>query len=219
MRKLKSWVKIVLFLVIVAIIIGFYYKEPIMHFVSMDPCKDEVPELKSECYVKEAVEHKDLSICYDKLQNNKTISYCEHEIAIALNDASLCKSITTAVWKSSCFSKIGIASNDSSLCFKSTFAKDKVPCFYEIAKATRELKVCLYIENELDRFLCMEDIAIITNDTKICDSMSKDFGKELKMIQCYTNFALFTNNIKICSKLEGQFKDNCLAQFEVKEKE
>ncbi len=213
MRKLKNWVKVLVFLVII-ILIGFYFKDTITGFVVRDPCKKEANEgMVNECYVQQAVEANNVELCNNpKISDEKSISYCEQEIAVLNNDSNICEPIKHEIWKSLCFRKIGLATNDYNLCFKSSFEKDSVECFYEVAQATLDIKPCYFIANFFDRDLCVEDVAIKTKDLSICEL----FGdREHKRAQCITNVAFFNKDISICENLEeGDFKVNCLAQFE-----
>ena len=130
MRKLKNWVKALLFWVIVFILL-FSFREQITGLFVFDNCQgDEDPGMVLQCYVDKAIEAKDIELCHDeRITNDKTVSYCEQEIAILNKDASICENIEHEVWKSPCFRKVAIELNDYELCFKTIYSEDRLNCF------------------------------------------------------------------------------------------
>ncbi len=73
---------------------------------------------RNECFYGIAVEFGDQKLCEKIYGNNLQISQCQSDIAIKMNDASICKEITSNTHRNKCYETIAIQTKDPSLCEK-----------------------------------------------------------------------------------------------------
>ena len=84
---------------------------------------------------------------------------CVFQLAIHLNDSSLCNKLSKKDWdggRDSCYSKVAMNTNKYELCEKIEKQSYKDACFSLISVALRDLKLC---EKAIDRGYCYQNLA------------------------------------------------------------
>ena len=153
-------------------------------------------ELNTRCYQSLALLRKDASYCENIKQSFQTgwmhQSDCYDEVAIATQDATLCKSDGCATTIKKDVSKcppLGDIYNGS------------YQCYLGIAVAKKDLSVCdLFGDDETSKFACYEEVAKDKNDVSACELIPE---KDDKRDHCYSTVLADTKNqdVSLCEKI------------------
>jgi hypothetical protein len=113
---------------------------------------------------------------------------CYRDLAIKLDDLSLCDKLTSELYpKSECYSQVytslAYKLKDVNMCYKITEIGFKGDCYIGVAKRTKNSSICELYKATVD--YCYEEVALELNDSNLCDKIENKGYK----VQCYTNLA------------------------------
>ncbi len=103
---------------------------------------------------------------------------CYRDLAVARNDAGICRLIESVATRNDCYSKIAKATSDKTLCLtirkdRGTF-EDKYECYEGFITGTEDRNFCLNDlkgdEKNMDG--CLLKIALMEDDAALCDELS-----------------------------------------------
>ncbi|MBT4277535.1 hypothetical protein HOD96_02185 [Candidatus Falkowbacteria bacterium] len=161
--------------------------------------KIKAPNIKNDCYIKQAIAKKDVQIC-EKINNkfSPNKSECYEDLAISENNIDICNKITDSdLTKLKCRVSIN---KDIKLCDESEGFKNS--CLIKLAMATKDISICKQINHKPRYSLCLSSVAESAKSKDFCDIIDDLHMKEL----CFIRVAIETKNPKMCNEIS--FEEN-----------
>jgi len=160
-----------------------------------------------DCYYQQAISNANLSVC-DNIQLDPLKESCISEVAVALNDLSLCETLNETT-QGTCIAKIALERGNETLCFtiNSTYWWDI--CFYDLGVLKQDPEIC----DEMDLLSDRRDECFVTvSNLKHDESVCRMVGNSAKQYRCYITQAVEKGEPSICDKIDDKIwrEGNCI---------
>jgi len=152
----------------------------------LDKCESQQENLRPQCYVLEAIETKDSSLCH--LANNQK-NECIKRLAVMLKDKNLCQDVLDSdICIKQVNGELAKQNLDSSLCAE---AFEPEACYNLIAYQTQNAELCKKITSSNMKNSCLYDVATLSQNVELCDDVNdKD--------RCITSIAISKGDESLC---------------------
>ena len=196
------------------------------------PCNYVGSPEQSECYKLVAIKTQDIELCDEiYLEKSNIKNECIIQIAIALNNPTLCERIKDDENKDNCKKWISEdTGSDMSLCSEITDKKKKESCIKNIATQYNKPELCKDLEIYKD--ICLKDVAFRNSQSSICnelDDTQKIYDCHFKIARdkkdasycltitkagtkekCIHNMAVTYKDVKVCANIQDVvLKNKC----------
>lgn len=134
--------------------------------------------LQHLCFTELALALQDETVC-EKIKDRSSQGRCFHDLAQAIHDPSLCDKILDSFEKGECYGSLVYNTAEKELCLRLEEGEAKDRCFLGYVEKTGEMEICnssMSINSLKDE--CFYTVMRITENPKVCDMILNDNGRE-----------------------------------------
>ncbi len=147
----------------------------------------------------------------DTSENKNRIEECYEYVGMRQDDPDACAA-ATGYYRDSCYEDVAVDLNDETLCNEIDDKNDKGDCYTDIAVNKADPSLCENLDggraNE-----CYKEYAEDTGDFDACALIPE---KDDESDECYLHFAVQDNNRELCEDLnEKKYRDECRSELAV----
>ena len=158
--------------------------------------------------IRELTVDEELSVCagMPELQGTSFENTCITGLAAKLNDAELCKEVSSDQ-RTFCYSAVAEVAENPEVCLEAGTQKDQ--CYSAYAMNKDDALICDKITEVSLKDSCYSNFATKLGDTTLCDKIKTADQKN----NCYYQIAQRLGDSSLCQKItNASMKDNCLQQ-------
>jgi hypothetical protein len=127
-------------------------------FTNPEQCKDLISEeaynksLSDNCYLSIALNTKNISLCYEIIDNYQKNFNCLFPVAVENNDTQTCMIIEES---SECIGRIAEKTKEPQVCLSIEDIDERDKCYTRIASKSKDESICNYVQDASTKKLCI----------------------------------------------------------------